>query len=184
MNHIAFDRQLPNAITVKHGTESTSKVLGEWCYLRGARLDFIVARGLLRRQTASARDRLDYVGAARTGGLASLCAQANEFDIATAKAYRVEWTPRAWMRPDLDLSGFEQQLYLRESGYGASNVTGKDLIDEPIKDRARQLGKAFTVRRFFDELHGAGPIPVSMIHRQLTGQLDPTLSAALRQKLR
>jgi hypothetical protein len=46
---------------------------------------------------------------------------------------------------------------------------------------AHQLGKAFTVRRYFDELNGAGLIPVSMIHRQLTGQLDPALSAALRQ---
>ena len=112
-------------------------------------------------------------------GLASLYAQANEFDIAKAKAYQVEWTPRGWMRPDLDLLGFEQQLYLRQPGYGTSYVTGKDQIDELIKDRAHQLGKEFTVRRFFDELNGAGLIPVSMIRWQLTGQLDPALSAAL-----
>ena len=117
-------------------------------------------------------------------GLASLYAQANEFDIAKAKAYQVEWTPRGWMRPDLDLLGFEQQLYLRQPGYGTSYVTGKDLIDELIKDRAHQLGKDFTVRRFFDELNGAGLIPVSMIRWQLTGQLDPTLNAALHQSPR
>ena len=112
-------------------------------------------------------------------GLASLYAQANEFDIAKAKAFQVEWTPRGWMRPDLDLLGFEQQLYLRQPGYGSSYVTGKDLIDELIKDRAQQLGKDFSVRRFFDELNGAGMIPVSMIQWQLTGQLDPALSAVL-----
>ena len=77
-------------------------------------------------------------------GLASLYAQANEFDLAKAKAFQVEWTPRGWMRPDLDLLGFEQQLYLRQPGYGSSYVTGKDLIDELIKDRAHQLGKEFT----------------------------------------
>jgi putative transposase len=34
-------RKLPKAITVDHGTEFTSKVLDEWCYLTGVQLDFI-----------------------------------------------------------------------------------------------------------------------------------------------
>ena len=103
-------------------------------------------------------------------GLASLYAQANEFDITQAKAFQVEWTPRGWMRPDLDLLNFEQQLYLRQPGYGSSYVTGKYLIDELIKDRAHQLGEAFTLRRFFDEFNAAGVIPVSLVRWQLTGQ--------------
>jgi putative transposase len=41
MNAIARERELPFAITVDHGTEFTSKVLDEWCYLRGVKLDFI-----------------------------------------------------------------------------------------------------------------------------------------------
>ncbi len=44
---------------------------------------------------------------------------------AEAKAFPAEWTPRGWMRPDLDLLGFEQQLYLRQPGYGTSYITGK-----------------------------------------------------------
>jgi len=103
-------------------------------------------------------------------GLASLYAQANEFDIAQAKAFQVEWTPRKWMRPDLDLLNFEQQLYLRQPGYGTSYVTGKYLIDALIKDRAHQLGDGFTLKRFFDEFNGAGVIPVSLIRWQLTGE--------------
>ena len=103
-------------------------------------------------------------------GLASLYAQANEFDIRQAKAFQVEWTPRGWMRPDLDLLGFEQQLYLRQPGYGTSYVTGKALIDELIKARAHQLGDRFTLRGFFDDLNSAGMMPVSLIRWQLTGQ--------------
>ncbi|MGH6885151.1 MAG: hypothetical protein ACREGK_03645, partial [Geminicoccales bacterium] len=103
-------------------------------------------------------------------GLASLYAHANLFDLKQAKAFQVEWTPRGWMRPDLDLLGFEQQLYLRQPGYGTSYVTGKHLIDDTIRLRAQQLGKDFTMYRFFDELNGAGMIPVSMIRWQLTGQ--------------
>jgi hypothetical protein len=102
-------------------------------------------------------------------GLASLYAHANEFDIKQAKAFQVEWTPRGWMRPDLDLLHFEQQLYLRQPGYGTSYVTGKYLIDELIADRSKQLGDAFTLQRFFDEFNGAGVIPLELIRWQMTG---------------
>jgi len=105
-------------------------------------------------------------------GLASLRAQANEIDLKAAKAFQVEWTPRGWMRPDLDLVGFEQQLYLRQPGYGTSYITGKYLLDELLKDRSHQLGEEFTMRRFFTEANAAGVIPVSMIRWQLTGLDD------------
>ena len=62
-----------------------------------------------------------------------------------ARDFRVEWTPRGWMREDLDLLGFEQQLYLRQPGYGTSYTTGKYLIERLMKDRAKQLGDAFTL---------------------------------------
>lgn len=109
-------------------------------------------------------------------GLASLYAQANEFDIAKAKAFQVEWTPRGWMRPDLDLLGFEQQLYLRQPGYGTSYVTGKYLLDQLMKDRSHQLDKEFSTSRYFEEVNGAGLIPVAMIRWQLTG-LDDDVKA-------
>jgi uncharacterized protein (DUF885 family) len=105
-------------------------------------------------------------------GLASLYAQANIFDLKQAKAFQSEFTPRGWMRPDLDLLGFEQQLYLRQPGYGTSYVTGKHLLEDLMRVRAQQLGKNFTMKRYFDEVNGAGMIPVSMIHWQLTGHAD------------
>ena len=52
------------------------------------------------------------------------------------------------MRPDLDLLGFEQQLYLRQPGYGTSYVTGKYLLEDLLTDRSKQLGEQFTLRRF------------------------------------
>jgi Bacterial protein of unknown function (DUF885) len=109
-------------------------------------------------------------------GLASLYSQANIFDLQQAKAFQVRWTPRGWMRPDLDLLGFEQQLYLRQPGYGTSYVTGKYLIDELIKDRSAQLGDRFTVRKFLGEFNSAGVIPVSLVRWELTG-LDEGIRA-------
>ncbi len=103
-------------------------------------------------------------------GLASLYLQANEFDLAKAKAFQAEWTPRGWMRPDLDLLGFEQQLYLRQPGYGTSYITGKVQLEDLMRERAHQLGDAFTLKRWFEEVYSAGIIPVSLIRWQLTGQ--------------
>jgi hypothetical protein len=103
-------------------------------------------------------------------GLGSLYAQANIFTLKQARDYHVEWTPRHWMRADLDLLGFEQQLYLRQPGYGSSYITGKVLLERLLKDRAHQQGDDFTVYGWFDEVNHAGLIPVSMIRWQLTGE--------------
>ena len=76
------------------------------------------------------------------------------------------------MREDLDLLGFEQQLYLRQPGYGTSYITGKYLLEQLMMERAKQLGDAFTLARYFDEVNAAGMIPVSLIRWQLTGKDD------------
>lgn len=106
-------------------------------------------------------------------GLGSLYAHANELTMKEAADFHVEWTPRGWMRRDLDLLGFEQQLYLRQPGYGTSYVTGKYLIERLLAERSRQVGDAdFTLRDFFAEFDAAGVIPVSMIRWQLTGEAE------------
>jgi hypothetical protein len=105
-------------------------------------------------------------------GLGNLYAHSNELTMAAAADLHVNWTPRGWMRRD-PLLGFEQHLYLRQPGYGASYVTGGRLMEETMAERARQLGNAFTMRRFFDEVNGVGMIPVSLVYWELTG--DPRM---------
>jgi uncharacterized protein (DUF885 family) len=85
------------------------------------------------------------------------------------------------MRPDLDLLGFEQQLYLRQPGYGTSYVTGKYLLDQLMKDRSHQLGDKFTTSRYFAEVNEAGMIPVSLIRWQVTG-LDDDIRSLSRNR--
>jgi putative transposase len=41
LNAVACERVLPFATTVDYGREFTSKVLDEWCYVGGVKLDFI-----------------------------------------------------------------------------------------------------------------------------------------------
>jgi hypothetical protein len=105
-------------------------------------------------------------------GLASLYVQANEFTIEQGRDYHIQWTPAGWNNGDPKLVVFEQQLYLRQPCYGASYVTGKYLVERLIMDRSRQVGKNFEIKNFFDELYGAGMIPVSLIRWQLTGMDD------------
>ena len=101
-------------------------------------------------------------------GLGNLYAHNNTLTMASAADLHVNWTPRGWMRRD-PLLGFEQHLYLRQPGYGASYVTGGRLMEETMAERARQLGTAFTMKRFFDEVNAVGMIPVSLVYWELTG---------------
>ncbi len=105
-------------------------------------------------------------------GLGSLWVHANDFTMQQARDFHVAWTPRGWMREDLDLLGFEQLLYLRQPGYGTSYITGKIQIERLIAERARQLGDRFTLSGFFDEVDRLGVIPVSLLRWELTGRDD------------
>jgi hypothetical protein len=101
-------------------------------------------------------------------GLGNLYAHANELTMEQAGDIHVTWTPRGWMRRD-PLLGFEQHLYLRQPGYGASYITGGRLMEETIAERARQLGDGFTLQRVMDEINASGMIPVSLIYWEVTG---------------
>lgn len=104
--------------------------------------------------------------------LGGLYMHANEWTMEEAVRFASEWTPRGWLPTDGDLVWFEQHLYLQQPGYGTSYVIGKVEIERLMMERAHQLGDSFTLRRFMDELNGAGVIPVSLIRWELTGRAD------------
>ena len=105
-------------------------------------------------------------------GLGSLYAQSNEYTMKQAADFQVQWTPRGWMSPTLDLLGFEQQLYLRQPGYGTSYIIGKYLLDDLLREMSEQKGATFSLREYYDSINRAGMIPVSLIRWQLTGKAD------------
>ena len=108
-------------------------------------------------------------------GLGSLYAHANEMTMAEAGTVHVEWTPRGWMSAELDLLAFEQQLYLRQPGYGTSYVTGKYLLEQLLGEYSKiadEQGRRFVMAEFFDELNAAGNIPILLVRWQMTGRDD------------
>lgn len=120
-----------------------------------------------------AREIVWIMQAARAArGLASLYAQANEFTMQEASDFHVKWTPRNWMRRDLDLLGSEQQLYLRQPGYGTSYVTGKHLFEELVADYAMQAEEDFELADFLEDMDERGVIPVSLLRWEMIGEGD------------
>ena len=97
-----------------------------------------------------------------------------------AADFQVRWTPRGWMSPTLDLLGFEQQLYLRQPGYGTSYIIGKYLLDDLLREMSELKGTQFSLREYYDGINRAGMIPVSLIRWQLTGKADQIRSLTSR----
>jgi uncharacterized protein (DUF885 family) len=104
--------------------------------------------------------------------LGDLYMHANLFTMDQALAFASEWTPRGWLPVDGNTVWGEQHLYLQQPAYGTSYLIGKIEIEKLITDRSHQLGDAFTLKGFMDELNGAGVIPVSLLRWELTGQGD------------
>jgi hypothetical protein len=105
-------------------------------------------------------------------GLGSLYAHANEMTMEEAGGVHSEWTPRGWMKTEKDLLIFEQQLYLRQPGYGTSYITGKYLLERALAHYRRGLtarGGEVRLQDFFDRLNAIGNIPIALAHWELTG---------------
>jgi hypothetical protein len=71
-----------------------------------------------------------------------------------------------------DLARYDLSIYLRRPTYGMNYFVGKVQLEQLLSDRARQLGSAFDLGRFHDEFLAAGPIPISLIHWEMTGSDD------------
>ena len=96
-------------------------------------------------------------------GLGSLYAHANMLSMEEAGGIHSEYTPRGWMKTERELRIFEQQLYLRQPGYGTSYITGKYLVEQAMADYAHKLeaeGKVFKLKNFLDRLNAIGNIPI------------------------
>jgi hypothetical protein len=111
--------------------------------------------------------------------LGDLRMHANELTLEQAAAFASENTPRGWLRLDARTVRTEQHLYLQQPAYGTSYLTGKIQIEMLMAARRRQLGAAFTMKRFMDEFNAAGLIPASLLRWELTGELPPDVGRML-----
>ncbi|MEP1034840.1 hypothetical protein [Ekhidna sp.] len=103
-------------------------------------------------------------------GLGSLYAHANEMTMEEAGMIHSEYTPRGWMKTEKDLLIFEQQLYLRQPGYGTSYITGKYLLEDAMMafaHKKEKQNKSFVLLEFFDSLNAIGNIPIALAKEEM-----------------
>jgi len=143
-------------------SEGLATAMEEWTMLAGLFDDRPRSRELIYIMLAQRAAR----------ALGGLMMHGNEATIEEATAFAAEWTPRGWMPPDSDTVWGEQHLYLAQPGYGTSYLIGKIQLERLMAERARELGEAFTLRGFMDELSALGVIPVSLARWELTGHDD------------
>jgi uncharacterized protein (DUF885 family) len=104
---------------------------------------------------------------------------ANEVTLEQAAEFASANTPRGWLRLDGRTVRGEQHLYLQQPVYGTSYLVGKTQLEMLLAARRQQLGDAFRLRRFMDELEAAGLIPVSLITWELTGRASDDIARML-----
>ena len=108
--------------------------------------------------------------------LGDLRMHANQMTLEQAAAFAVANTPRGWLRLDANTVRSEQHLYLQQPAYGPSYIIGKIQVEGMLTARRRQLGDAFSLKRFMDEFNAVGLIPASLVHWELTGEMPAGMS--------
>ena len=158
--HTSPIRHVPSLYNIFDArSEGLATGMEEWLMLAGLLDERPRARELIYIMLAQRAAR----------ALAGLMMHGQEYTIEEATEFASAWTPRGWMPPDSNTVWDEQHLYLAQPGYGTSYLMGKIQIEKLLAERARELGDAFTLRGFMDELTAVGVIPVSLVRWELTG---------------
>ena len=111
--------------------------------------------------------------------LGDLRMHSNAFTLEQASQFASEHTPRGWLSMSGTLVRSEQHLYLQQPAYGTSYLIGTIETDRLIAERRRQLGDAFTMKRFMDEFNAVGLVPISLLRWELTGQMSDDVKRML-----
>ena len=85
---------------------------------------------------------------------------------------------------DRDVARVDAEIYLRRPpGYGLGYTTGMLQMQGLLAERKRQLGEAFRLRDFHDELMAAGRLPLSLIRWEITGNDEDIAALWSREPL-
>ena len=106
--------------------------------------------------------------------------QLNEMTAEEVADYWIERVPYL----DRDVARVDAEIYLRRPpGYGLGYTTGMLQMQTLLAERQRQLGYAFSLRAFHDELMAAGRLPLSLVHWEMTGDDEGIAELWLRDPL-
>ena len=104
---------------------------------------------------------------------------AREATLEEAAVFTSTHTPRGWLSLARPARPRRAAPLPAAAGVRDELPHGKIQIEQLLADRRRQLGDAFTFKRFMDEFDAAGQIPISLIRWELTGELADDLRDVL-----
>jgi hypothetical protein len=106
-----------------------------------------------------------------------------QLNVMTAEEVADYWIERVPYL-DRDVARVDAEIYLRRPpGYGLGYTTGMLQMQALLANRKRQLGDAFRLRDFHDELMAAGRLPLSLIHWEMTGNDEGIATLWMREPL-
>jgi len=141
--------------------------------LATANEEMMMHAGLFDKRSLRVRELIYILIAFRAArAMGDLKMHSNEFSLDDAVDFAVEWTPRGWLSREGNTVWFDESLYLNQPFYGASYLVGKVHIEKLLADCASRQGKEFNLKKWWDEFHSSGLIPVSLIRWEMTGRDD------------
>jgi len=95
--------------------------------------------------------------------------QTRQMDVGQVVDYWLERVPYL----DRNVARVDAEIYLRRPpGYGIGYTIGALQMQRLLAERKRQLGDAFDLQEFHDQLMEAGRLPLSLVRWEMTGLDD------------
>jgi len=104
--------------------------------------------------------------------LSDLRMHSNEYTLADGLRNFSENLPYPWAEPDSDAVWWDIEETLRAPGHSSNYIVGRNMMQQLLAERSKQLGEDFSIRRFFDEFMSGGIIPIVLTRWELTGYID------------
>jgi hypothetical protein len=101
--------------------------------------------------------------------LSDLRMHSNEYTLSDGIKQFSESLPYPWADADSDAVWWDIEETLRAPGHSSNYIIGRNLMQQLMAERSKQLGDEFTICRFFDEFMSGGIIPITLTRWELTG---------------
>jgi hypothetical protein len=134
--------------------------------------EWLMQAGLFEERPRSREINYIWLAFRTARALSDLKMHSNEYSLAEGIKNFSERLPYPWADADSDAVWWDIEETLRAPGHSANYIVGRNMIQQLMAERSKQLGKDFTIRRFFDEFMSGGIIPISLTRWEMTGFED------------
>ncbi len=134
--------------------------------------EWLMQAGLFDKRPRSREITYIWLAFRTARALSDLRMHSNEYTLADGIKNFSERLPYPWADADSDAVWWDIEETLRAPGHSSNYIVGRNLMQQLLAERSKQLGENFTIRRFFDDFMGGGIIPIALSRWELTGFED------------